>query len=305
LVDFAACGRVLALAYPDRIAQARGGARFRLRNGAGAWVPRDDPLSKEAFLVVAELDADRRDSRVRIAAALAADEIEGEAESATSLAWDAGRERLRATRSRRVDALVLAEVDELVTAGSATTAALLDRVRATNLEALRWTPAARALQARVGFLRRVLGEEWPDLSDAALLAALDVWLPPLLEGATGLGAVDMERMLRKMVGGARVRHVDELAPPALSLGRSGRRVTVDYTSDQPTVAIRVQELFGTSRHPTVAGGRVPVLLQLLSPANRPVQVTSDLPGFWTGSYAAVRKEMKGRYPKHPWPEKPC
>jgi ATP-dependent helicase HrpB len=310
-VDLSECGTLLALAYPDRLAQARGGARFRLRGGSGAWVPRGDPLAAEAFLVVAELDADRRDSRVRMAAALApeavGDAAGSEVERATSLGWDRERDDLRATITQRLDGLVLGTVESPAPPGPATMAALIDHVRASGLDALPWTDAARSLQARVAFLRRTLGEEWPDLSDSVLLATAEEWLAPLLAGATGradLDALDLAAVLRRRLGHERARQLEELAPATVPLA-SGRSVRIDYSGEHPTAAVRVQDAFGTTHHPTVARGRVPVVLELLSPANRPVQVTSDLPRFWAGSYAAVRKDMAGRYPKHPWPADPA
>lgn len=310
-VDGRECGRVLALAYPDRIAQGRGGARFRLRNGTGAWVPKGDPLAGEAFLVVAELDADRRDSRVRMAAALDPADVEAAAgvaaERVASVGWDSPGGELRSTVTHRIDGLVLGTVTAAAPAGAEATASLIDEVRASRLEALRWSDEARSLQQRVAFLRRVLGEAWPDLSDHALLSDLDEWLAPLVATATrrkDLRSVDMAKVLRRRLGHERAGEVDRLAPVSWT-APSGRRMAIDYVADQPVVRVRVQDLFGLKSHPPIAGGKVPLVLHLLSPADRPVQVTADLPGFWAGSYAAVRKDMAGRYPRHPWPEDPA
>ncbi len=306
-VDPTRCGAVLGLAYPDRLAQARSGARFRLRNGAGAWVPAGDPLAGEAFLAVAEIDAGRGDGRIRLAAGLDAADMEaaaGGAEESVTVSWDPARDDLRAKVERRLGSLVLATADAPAPAGEATTRALVARVRATRLAALHWTDKARALQARAAFARRTFGGDWPDLSDAALVATLDDWLAPLLAGATGragIEAVDVAGALRRQLGRL-ATELDRVAPATIPV--NGRQVAVDYSGPQPTVAVRVQDLFGTAVHPTVAGGRVPVVLQLLSPAGRPVQVTADLPGFWAGTWADVRKEMAGRYPKHPWPADP-
>jgi len=303
------CGPALALAYPDRLAQARGGARFRLRNGGGAWLPAGDPMAGEAFLAVAEIDAGRGDGRIRLAAGLdPADiaEAAGEAEELVTVAWDPVRDDLRARVERRLGSLVVATTDAPAPAGPATTRALVGRVRTTRLGALRWTDNSRALQQRVGFARRALGEEWPDLSDAALLATLDDWLAPLLAtavGRAGIERVDMTAALRARLGHHATRDLERIAPPRLSVA-GGRQVAVDYSGDRPVMAVRVQDLFGTVTHPTVADGSVPVVLHLLSPANRPVQVTADLPGFWAGTWASVRKEMAGRYPKHSWPVDP-
>ena len=308
-VDPGRCGTVLALAYPDRVAQARGGARFRLRSGAGAWVPAGDPLAGEPFLAVAEIDAGRGDGRVRLAAGLDAADVEaaaGPAEEHASVTWDTARGDLRARVERRLGSLVLAAHDAPAPPGAATTRALLQRVRATRLEALHWTGKARLLQQRAGFARRVIGEPWPDLSDEALLASLDDWLGPLLAGATGaadVAAVDVAAALRARLGARLASELERVAPPTLAT-RTGRRVILDYGGEQPVAAVRVQEMFGTATHPTVGNGRVAIVLQLLSPAGRPVQVTADLPGFWTGSWEQVRKEMAGRYPKHDWPSDP-
>jgi ATP-dependent helicase HrpB len=304
-VDPGRCGAALGLAYPDRIAQARGNARFRLRNGAGAWLPAKDPLAGEAFLAVAEIDAGRSgDGRIRLAAGLDPADVEAGEESVT-VAWDPVRDDLRAKVERRLGSLVLATTDGPARQGPATTKALVARVRASKLAALRWTDKARALQQRAAFARKTLGDEWPDLSDGALLATLDDWLAPSLARATSradLEAVDVLAVLRGQLG-ARLHELDRVAPATLSVP-NGRRVAVDYSGDQPSIAVRVQDLFGTTTHPTVAGGRVPVVVQLLSPAGRPVQVTADLPGFWAGSWQSVRKDMVGRYPKHAWPSDP-
>jgi len=293
-VDLAACGPILALAYPDRIAQARGGARFRLRSGAGAWVPKDDPLAGEAYLVVAELDADKRDSRIRIAAALDAADLEvaaGAPATDEEVAWDGERGEFRRTVTSRIDALVLG------TAAAPAAGDLPEQVRASGAAILPWTDAARSLQHRVAFLCRTVGGEWPDLSDEALVASAGDWLT-----AGSLKQVDMVRVLRGALG--RTSHdLDRLAPATLTVA-SGRQLPIDYAGDQPKVAGRVQDFFGTTTHPTIAAGPTPIVLELLSPANRPVQVTADLPGFWAGSYAAVRKDLAGRYPKHPWPDDP-
>jgi ATP-dependent helicase HrpB len=257
---------------------------------------------------VAEIDASRGDGRIRLAAGLDAadlDAVAGDAEESVSLAWDAARDDLRARVERRLGSIVLTVTDGPAPPGPTTTRALLQRVRATRLAALGWTPTARALQQRAAFARRALGDQWPDLSDAALLRSLDDWLAPLLVGAStraDVEAVDVDAALRARLGHRLAGELERVAPAGLVVA-SGRRVPVDYSGEQPSMAVRVQDLFGTAAHPTVAGG-VPVVVQLLSPAGRPVQVTADLPGFWAGSWASVRKEMAGRYPKHPWPADP-
>jgi ATP-dependent helicase HrpB len=316
--DTADPGPLLGVAYPDRIAQARGGpGRFVLRAGTEGWLSADDALAREPFLAVAEVDGRRRNGRIRIAAPLDAaqlDEIAGDRiDEHARIDWDPRRDDLVARVERRLGRLRLGTVERRPQPGTPTTTALIDRVRATNLAALAWTDRARSLQARTGFLRAVLGEPWPDVSDAALRRRLDDWLAPLLTAAGATGRADLERVdligaLRGMVPGDVAGDLDRLAPAAVTVP-SGRRVPLDYgggvPGDPPVLAVRVQDMFGARETPTVAGGRLPVVLHLLSPAGRPVQVTSDLAGFWSGSWQEVRKEMAGRYPKHDWPDDPA
>ena len=313
-------GPLLALAYVDRVAKALGDGRFRLRHGAGASLPIGDTLSGEPFLVIADIQTggagsdrgpDRRsEPRIRLAAAIDEADVEAAAhdaiEQVTTLAWDRRRDDLRVRTERRLGVLVLAGTDGPATPGDATRAALLDKVRDTDLDVLSWTRAARSLQARVGFAGRGLDTNWPDLSDAALLGSLEDWLEPRLMDASrrsDLEKVDVLRALRDRIGHHRLVELDRLVPVRLTLP-GGRSVPIDYDGDAPSIAVRVQELFGTTEHPTVAGGRVPIVVHLLSPAGRPIQTTADLPGFWAGSWSAVRKEMAGRYPKHRWPTDP-
>ena len=310
-----AAGFLLAHAYPDRIAQARGGpGRYVLRAGTEGWVAADDSLAREPLLAVAEVDGRRSRGRIRLAAPLDPDDLDALAGDQVvehaRLVWDADRDDLVARVERELGRLRLGSVERRPEPGLAATTALVDRVRATRLAALPWTDGARSVQARVGFLRAVVGDPWPDLSDAALRRTLDAWLAPLLARATGradLGRVDVARALRRLVPPAVAGDLDRLAPEALTVP-AGRRVRLDYGAgapgDPPVLAVRVQDMFGAHETPTVAGGRVPVVLHLLSPAGRPVQVTSDLAGFWSGSWHQVRKEMAGRYPKHAWPEDP-
>lgn len=315
--DPAEAGPLLAVAYPDRVAQARGGlGRFVLRAGTEGWMAPDDALAREPFLAVAEVDGRRRNGRIRLAARLGLDQLDDVAGDQViehaRLVWDREREDLVARVERQLGRLRLGVVERRPAAGPATTAALLDRARDTGLAALPWTDRARAVQARIGFLRAVVGDPWPDLSDAALRRGLGDWLAPLLARATGasdLRRIDLARVLRGMVPPEAAGDLDRLAPESVSLP-SGRRVTLDYAAaaspgDPPVLAVPVQEMFGSTATPAVAAGRVPVALHLLSPARRPVQVTTDLAGFWAGSWHEVRKEMAGRYPKHPWPEDPA
>ncbi len=302
-------GAVLLLGFPDRIAARRRAGQFQLRSGTGCWLPEDDPLAQEAFVVAADLDGRRDRARIRLAAAVDADQVVAEfgpeiAEQ-RRVEWDADRHDLVETVERRLGAIRLGGRTGRPEPGPATTDALMARVRLTNLDELGWTPAARSLKQRVTFLHRQVGEPWPDWSTAALVATLDTWLAPYLPGATGrsdLERLDLTTVLRSQLPWPEGADLDELAPPRLDLP-TGRDVPIDYTGDAPEAAVRVQDLFGVREHPT-AGGR-PIRLQLLSPADRPIQVTADLPGFWAGSWAEVRKDMAGRYPKHRWPEDPA
>ena len=307
-------GPLLARAYPDRLAQARGGGRYRLRHGRGAALPDRDPLAGVPWLVAADVEgaaggAGRADGRIRLAAAIDRSDVEAvgadRIRTDESIEWQEATDDLRSVRRRSLDALVLEARSGPAPAGPATTAALVDRAVVDGLVALGWTPAARALQHRAGWARRALGEDWPDVSDEGLAASAGVWLTALLGGATGradLARVDPAPAIRRLLG-RRAADLDRLMPATIELA-SGRRLTVDYSGEQPRAAARAQDLYGTTVHPTVAGGRVPVTIEVLSPAGRPVQVTADLPAFWAGSWREVRKEMAGRYPRHRWPEDP-
>ncbi len=309
-VDPDRTGLLLLAGFPDRLAGRRRHGQFQLRTGAGAWVADDDPLASAPFLVAADLDGKRSRSRIRLGAAVEAYEIAGVLDDVTEhvrLEWDGDRDDLVVRVERRLDALRLDEELRPPDPGAATTAALVARVRASRLAALDWTPAAVQVRARVGLLRATLGDEWPDLSDGELLRTLDDWLAPHLVDATSIRDVtglDLATILRRRLPWPLARRLDELAPPSWTLP-NGRAVPIDYAVDRPTAAVRVQDVFGTRVHPSVAGGRVPLTLALLSPADRPLQVTADLPGFWAGTWADVRKELAGRYPKHRWPADPA
>ena len=307
-------GALLVEAYPDRIAQARGGGRYRLRHGGGAALADHDPLAGAPWLVAAEVQepaggTGRADGRIRLAAAIDRADVERAGADAVRtvvrLEWDEQLDDLRAVTERTLDALVLDSVRGRAPVGPETTAALVAHAVRSGLAPLKWTPAVRSLQARAGWARRVLGEDWPDVSDAALTEGADAWLTPRLAQAQGraeLARIDPSVAIRAALGGRRPE-LDVLVPSALDLP-AGRRAPIDYRGDRPRAAVRVQDLFGITTHPTVASGRVPITLELLSPAGRPIQVTADLPAFWTGSWRQVRLEMAGRYPRHPWPDDP-
>jgi ATP-dependent helicase HrpB len=310
-VDVGRCGAVLALGFPDRLAvRRRQPGQFQLRSGGGAWMAPTDELAGETFVVAADLDGDRAQARIRLAAGLSAAEVEASmghlVERRTTLTWDATRDDLVERTEVRLGAMLVSEASRPPSAGPATVAALVERVRATRLGILQLGAAAQ-LRARVAALRALDGDGWPDWSDRALLASLDDWLAPYLTHAAGradLSRLDVAMLLANQLDWDRQVDLAEQAPPTLTTA-SGRSVVIDWTRDHPTASVRVQDLFGTSAHPTVARGRIALTLELLSPADRPLQITTDLPGFWRGSWADVRKEMAGRYPKHQWPIDPA
>jgi ATP-dependent helicase HrpB len=305
-------GSLLALAYPGRIARNRGAdGGFLLANGRGAAIDPASPLSREPFLAVAEISGSAAQGRIILAAPLALAEIEaqfaGHIESREEIAFDAGSASLRARRLRRLGAIALAEQPVKPAPDENTARMLAAGIARLGMDHLPWTKALRQWRDRVVFLRRAEGDEWPDLSDRALAATVAEWLAPGLLAKTALAqltADELSQLLQGMLPWPLRRRLDTEAPTHFD-APSGSSVPIDYAGeDGPRVSIRVQELFGLDRHPTVAAGRVPLVVELLSPAQRPVQVTRDLPGFWRGSYAAVKAEMKGRYPRHPWPDDP-
>jgi ATP-dependent helicase HrpB len=306
-------GAILALAYPERIAKNRGAAAgaFLLANGRGAYLDPASPLAREPFVAVAELTGSAAQSRITLATPIDLADIErrfaDRIEAAEEVTCDARTLTLRARRSRRLGAIALSEQPLPVTPNDATAKLLVSAILQAGLDRLPWTKAIRQWRDRVQFLRRAEGAEWPDVSDAALAATAESWLAPLLAGKTSpdaLNASEFEHALHDLLPYSLRRRLEIEAPTHFD-APSGSRVPIDYEAEEgPKLAIRVQELFGLSRHPAIAAGRVPLLIELLSPAHRPVQVTRDLPQFWRGSYAAVRSEMRGRYPRHPWPEDP-
>ncbi len=351
-VDAGRVGRVLALAFPDRLAVARGSrGRFQLRTGTTAWVADGDSLSNEQFLVAADLDGKRADARIRLAGALEQvdvfDRFQRRIETQVELVADQGR--VMEHRVSRIGGVVLAEAKRRAEPGQEAAAVLGELIR-RNIDLLDWggersspsSPTGKSkesnknkkkrkgaqkgkgsgvtrpqgnrasaqrshgngLRYRVMALRNRFGDPWPDWSDEGLLASLDDWLGPSLLAATSIDEVnrlDPNRMLERSLDPALRADVQRLAPTHLDLP-GGRRLPIDYRTDGPTVSSRAQDFFGVRRHPEVAGE--PVVVELLSPAQRPIQTTRDLPGFWSGSWAEVRSEMAGRYPKHDWPEDP-
>jgi len=306
-------GLLTALAYPDRIGQRREGSRgrYRLRSGRGARFTEVQPLAASDWIVAPEVDGRGPDARIFRAAPLTLAEIEahfaGQIEEVEEVVWDADAERVRARRRRMLGALVLAEAPLADPAPHLVARALVEGVRERGLDALPWTKETRQLRERLDFLYRVDPERWPASSESELEASLEQWLEPFLAGIrsfSGLDRVDLRQALLARVD-REVRHrLDALAPTHLEVP-SGSSIRIDYASPEaPALAVRLQEVFGMTQTPRVGGGRVPLTLKLLSPAHRPVQVTQDLASFWEDAYFEVRKEMRGRYPKHPWPENP-
>ncbi|MCF4990018.1 ATP-dependent helicase HrpB, partial [Pseudomonas gessardii] len=310
-------GALLALAYPDRVAQQRraGGAEYRLANGRAALFAEADSLMKQPWLVIADLGSrqGQREERIYLAAdfdpALFDSVLAEQVRSFDHLDWDEREGVLRAERQRKVGELVLSREALTGLDESARSQALVNLVRRKGLELLPWTPELRQWQARVMLLRQLdAGQpgQWPDVSDSALLASLEQWLMPYLGKVSRLSHfahLDISSFLHNLLPWPLPQRLDELAPHHLKVP-SGSSVRLDYSEQPPILAVRLQELFGLADTPRIAGGRQVVKLHLLSPARRPVQVTQDLANFWRSTYAEVKKDLKGRYPKHYWPDDP-
>lgn len=304
-------GAVLALAYPDRIARARGkDGDFVLANGRGGSVDPVSPLAREIFLAVAEIGGVAARARILSAAPIGLAEIEegfaDRIETREEVTFDRAAAALRAKRSRRLGAVNLGEQTLPVPPDGASARILAEGIALVGIHRLPWTKAQLALRHRVAFLRRV-DESFPDLSDQALAATVADWLVPHITGRTALsqiGADDLGNALDQLVPWDVKRRIEADLPSHFD-APSGQRHPIAYEGEEPVLSIRVQELFGLAVHPSVARGKIPLVVELLSPAHRPVQVTRDLPGFWKGSYQAVKSEMKGRYPRHPWPDDPA
>jgi ATP-dependent helicase HrpB len=305
VADDERAGPVLALAFPDRVAKARGAAHVMV-NGRAASVDEVSALAREPFLVIADISGAAGKARVLLAAPITLPEIETlfgtQIETRAAVSVDAATGAVRGRRTRRLGRLVLSEAPLEKLSSEEMKQALLDAVRDDGLALLDWDDAAKQMRARVALMLSLEGEAWPDWSDDALSAKLDEWLAPAL--ASRLGDVGVARALQSTLDYEQRSRLDAEAPARFETP-AGSSLAIDYEAEGgPALDVRLQELFGMDKHPTIAGGRVPLTLRLLSPAHRPVQTTKDLPGFWRGSYAAVRTEMRGRYPKHPWPEDP-
>jgi ATP-dependent helicase HrpB len=306
-------GALIALAFPDRIAKSRGGSGdFLMVNGRAATLPVEDPLSRAPFLAIAELTGRAAQARILAACALTTEEVEAiaknEIESRDETVFDAASASLRRRRFRRLGAIRLSEQNRSVEPNEAAAQALARGLAQIGVARLPWTKGQNQLRDRVAFLRRAEGEEWPDLSDAALTATAEEWLAPWIVGRAALADIsadDLDAALASLLPYDLMRRIDAEAPSHFETP-AGSRHALDYAAPNgPLLSVRVQELYGLSKHPTLARGRAPLTLELLSPAHRPIQTTRDLPGFWAGSWNEVKKEMKGRYPRHLWPDDPA
>ncbi|WP_404366380.1 ATP-dependent helicase HrpB [Marinobacter sp.] len=306
-------GRLLACAWPDRIARRRAGqsVRYQLSNGRGACLQEGDALARHEWLATAELDGQAREARIYLAAPLDPAVIETDLahhlRRVTEAVWDDRKGRVIVRSQQRLGQLVLQEEILPDPPSEQIQQGLIDAVRRKGLASLPWSPAAKQWQARVELLRRFEPEAWPEVHDQALLDTLDAWLAPFLAGLSRWSEVlqlDLLNVLAAQLDHTRRSALDRLAPSALTIP-TGQRLALDYTTPSgPVLAAKLQAFFGWSESPRVADGRQPVVIHLLSPAGRPLAVTSDLASFWRNAYPDVRKDMRGRYPKHPWPEDP-
>ncbi|HZB39265.1 MAG TPA: ATP-dependent helicase HrpB [Beijerinckiaceae bacterium] len=305
-------GHLIALAYPDRMAKARGRpGEYVMANGRGAVLEAHERLAREAFLAIAEIAGGAASARILSAAALTLAELEEAAGprivAGDEVVFDEASRALRARVTRRLGAIALSERPLPAPATEEAARILARGIGSLGLDVLPWSKSLAQWRERVMFLRRAEGEGWPDLSEEALGATIEDWLAPHLLGKAALselGAAEFAQALQALLPWPLQRRLETDAPTHVEVP-TGSRIPVDYGSEEgPALAVRVQELFGLSTHPTIAAGRVPLVLHLLSPAHRPIQITKDLPGFWRGSWAGVRADMRGQYPKHPWPEDP-
>ena len=313
--DLYSVGLLLALAYPDRIAQRQRGtdARYLMANGRGALFATPDPLGSEDYLVIADLDDGTQWARIDLAAPIQLPNLEtlhgDKIQVLDEISWEDTAQVVRTTRQRRLGQLILSEQGLSKPDPVQIATALLQGIRRVGLDKLAWTPELRQWRARVAFLRRIEGQEsrWPDLSDETLRQTLDAWLGPYLSGLTTLDRVtrlELTQPLHALLTWEQQRQLERWAPTHLTVP-SGSNVRVEYeTPDLPILAVRLQEMFGCKDTPRLVEGKIPVMLHLLSPARRPVQITKDLSSFWKTAYHEAKKELRGRYPKHSWPDDP-
>jgi ATP-dependent helicase HrpB len=314
--DAPSTGVMLAFAFPDRVARNRGNGTFVLANGRGAAVDQASALARAPYIAVAELTGTAASGRILLAAPILQSDIElrfaDGIENADEITFDRVSMTLRARRKRTLHAITLSEAPLALTPSAETARVLADGLIAAGLDRLPWSKPLQQWRGRVMFLRKAEGEAslniWPDLSDQALAAQREAWLVPALFDKASLkefSAADLSDALMGLLPWELRARLEREAPTHFE-APTGTLLAIDYEAEQgPTIAVRLQELFGLNTHPSIAKGAVPLVLELLSPAHRPVQVTRDLPGFWRGSYAAVRSDLRGRYPRHPWPEDPA
>ncbi len=305
-------GVMLAFAFPDRVARNRGNGSFVLANGRGAALDQASALARAPYIAVAELTGAAASGRILLAAPITQAEIEqhfaDQIETADEISFDRSALALRARRRKTLHAITLSEAPLALQPSMETARVLADGLTASGLDKLPWSKPLKQWRDRVTFLRKAEGESWPDLSDDALAAQREAWLVPALSDKTSLKEFlsgDFSDALMTLLPWELRARLEREAPTHFE-APTGTMLAIDYEAEQgPTIAVRLQELFGLNTHPSIAKGAVPLVLELLSPAHRPVQVTRDLPGFWRGSYAAVRSDLRGRYPRHPWPEDPA
>ncbi len=309
-------GVMLALAFPDRVARNRGNGSFILANGRGAAIEQTSALARAPYVAVAELTGTAAQGRILLAAPIVLADIErhfaDQIEAADEVSFDRSALALRARRKKTLHAITLSEAPLALQPSAETARVLADGLIAAGLDKLPWSKPLKQWRDRVMFLRKTQGEasqdSWPDLSDDALAAQCEAWLVPALSDKASLKELspgDLSDALMALLPWELRARLEREAPTHFE-APTGTMLAIDYEAEQgPTIAVRLQELFGLNTHPSIAKGKVPLVLELLSPAHRPVQVTRDLPGFWRGSYAAVRSDLRGRYPRHPWPEDPA
>jgi ATP-dependent helicase HrpB len=307
---------MLAFAFPDRVARNRGNGSFVLANGRGAAVDQTSALARASYVAVGELTGTAAQGRILLAAPITQAEIElrfaDQIETADEVSFDRHAMALRARRKRTLHAITLSEAPLAISPSAETARVLADGLIGVGLDKLPWSKPLKQWRDRVMFLRAAEGESlqssWPDLSDDALAAQREAWLVPALYDKTSLkelSAGDLSDALMTLLPWELRARLEREAPTHFE-APTGTMLAIDYEAEQgPTIAVRLQELFGLTAHPSIAKGAVPLVLELLSPAHRPVQVTRDLPGFWRGSYTGVRSALRGRYPRHPWPEDPA
>jgi ATP-dependent RNA helicase HrpB len=305
-------GIMLAFAFPDRVARNRGDGSFVLANGRGAAIEQTSALARAPYVAVAELTGTAARGRILLAAPITLAEIEAHfgAHITTDdeISFDRNATALRARRRRRLHAITLSEAPLSITPSAESARVLADGLVGLGIDRLPWSKPLKQWRDRVMFLRAAAPEQWPDLSDAALAERRADWLGPALFDKTSLAqlsAGDLSDAVMALLPWENRARLDREAPTHFE-APTGSMIPIDYEAEEGAkISVRLQELFGLNRHPSVAQDRVPLVVELLSPAHRPVQVTRDLPGFWRGSYAAVRSDLRGRYPRHPWPDDPA